>query len=222
MLELVNWDPLLAVSALEKEFVVDEDSAKRKFRFLMKYGKDLDLDDSWKLNLLNALPLVSPELNNPHYNNENSESSPDSKLFLPFVNKIRSVELEESSRDDLEYVDPSDQQAKTITFRFEKNMKDVGVGSMLEAPECPVEWPLQFKYIEVVKEEGLEISQPALDPDSIEIHHRITVKARTKKVHCRLRFRDCNHIVEIVFATYPLRYMIPICCESEMMGSNTN
>ena len=60
MLELVNWDPLLAVSALEKEFVVDEDSAKRKFRFLMKYGKDLDLDDSRKLNLLNALPLVSP------------------------------------------------------------------------------------------------------------------------------------------------------------------
>ena len=24
-------------------------------------------------------------------------------------------------------------------------MKDVGVGSMLEAPESPVEWPLQFK-----------------------------------------------------------------------------
>ncbi|KAG4924615.1 hypothetical protein JHK87_050155 [Glycine soja] len=63
---------------------------------------------------------------------------------------------------------------------------------------------LIHQYIEVVKEEGLEISQPALDPDSIEIHHRITVKARTKKVHCRLRFRDCNHIVEIVFATYPL------------------
>ncbi|KAG5045497.1 hypothetical protein AAZX31_06G098000 [Glycine max] len=62
VLELVNWDPLLAVSALEKEFVVDEDSAKRKFRFPVKYGKDLDLelDDSRKLNLLNALPLVSP------------------------------------------------------------------------------------------------------------------------------------------------------------------
>ena len=50
------------MSALEKEFVVDEDSAKRKFRFPVKYGKDLDLelDDSRKLNLLNALPLVSP------------------------------------------------------------------------------------------------------------------------------------------------------------------
>jgi len=42
---------------------------------------------------------------------------------------------------------------------------------------------LFYRYIEIVKEEGLEISQPALDPDSIEIHHRITVRARTKKVH---------------------------------------
>uniref|UniRef100_A0A0R0I7D7 Kinesin-like protein n=2 Tax=Glycine subgen. Soja TaxID=1462606 RepID=A0A0R0I7D7_SOYBN len=55
------------------------------------------------------------EFNNPHYNNENSESSPDSKFFLFFplpVNtrcckEIQSVELEESSRDDLEYADPS-------------------------------------------------------------------------------------------------------------------
>lgn len=62
VLELVNWDPLLAVSALEKEFVVDEDNAKRKFRFPVKHGRDLDLelDDERKLNLLNALPLVSP------------------------------------------------------------------------------------------------------------------------------------------------------------------
>ncbi|QCE15901.1 protein WHAT'S THIS FACTOR 1, chloroplastic [Vigna unguiculata] len=62
VLELVKWDPLLAVSALEREFVVDEDSAKRKFRFPVKYGKDLDLelDDNRKLNLLNSLPLVSP------------------------------------------------------------------------------------------------------------------------------------------------------------------
>eukprot|EP00256_Glycine_max_P054320 XP_014621137.1 uncharacterized protein LOC100807744 isoform X2 [Glycine max] len=42
------------------------------------------------------------------------------------------------------------------------------------------------RYIEIVKEEGLEISQPALDPNSTEIHHRITVRARTKKVHRRV------------------------------------
>ncbi|KOM31099.1 hypothetical protein LR48_Vigan01g065400 [Vigna angularis] len=42
------------------------------------------------------------------------------------------------------------------------------------------------RYIEIVKEEGLEISQPALDPDSGQIHHKITVRARTKKVHRRV------------------------------------
>nr|KYP64936.1 Centromere-associated protein E [Cajanus cajan] len=54
------------------------------------------------------------EFNNPNYNNEDSESSPDSKLFPPFANKnpdeyckeVQSLELEESSRDDLEYPDP--------------------------------------------------------------------------------------------------------------------
>ncbi|RDY01067.1 Protein ROOT PRIMORDIUM DEFECTIVE 1, partial [Mucuna pruriens] len=62
VLELVNWDPLLAVSALEREFVVDEDGAKRKFRFPVKHGKGLglELEDARKLDLLNALPLVSP------------------------------------------------------------------------------------------------------------------------------------------------------------------
>ncbi|TKY59328.1 hypothetical protein E2542_SST16413 [Spatholobus suberectus] len=42
------------------------------------------------------------------------------------------------------------------------------------------------RYIEIVKEEGLQISQPALDPNSTEIHHRITIRARTKKVHRRV------------------------------------
>ncbi|KAL2339925.1 hypothetical protein Fmac_007865 [Flemingia macrophylla] len=62
VLELANWDPLLAVSALEREFVVDEDGATRKFRFPVKHGKGLDLEvgDKRKLDLLNALPLVSP------------------------------------------------------------------------------------------------------------------------------------------------------------------
>ncbi|KAF1871342.1 hypothetical protein Lal_00020135 [Lupinus albus] len=62
VLELVDWDPLLAVSAIEKEFMVDEKGAKRKFNFPVKYGKglDLELEDARKLNLLNTLPLVSP------------------------------------------------------------------------------------------------------------------------------------------------------------------
>ncbi|KAL5558982.1 hypothetical protein UlMin_035193 [Ulmus minor] len=62
VLELVNWDQTLAVSALEKEFLVDEEKVKRAFKFPVKHGKDLDLDedDTRKLNLLNTLPLVSP------------------------------------------------------------------------------------------------------------------------------------------------------------------
>ncbi|KAL9318108.1 hypothetical protein ACSQ67_014625 [Phaseolus vulgaris] len=67
VLELVKWDPLLAVSAHEREFIVDEDSTKRMFRFPMNYWKDLDLDleldDNRKFDLLNSLPLVSPYSN---------------------------------------------------------------------------------------------------------------------------------------------------------------
>uniref|UniRef100_A0A9I9CHF4 PORR domain-containing protein n=2 Tax=Cucumis melo TaxID=3656 RepID=A0A9I9CHF4_CUCME len=62
VLELVNWEPSLAVSQLEREFVVNEDKVKRMFMFPVKHGRDLDLDldDTRKLNLLNTLPLVSP------------------------------------------------------------------------------------------------------------------------------------------------------------------
>ncbi|KAJ9566030.1 hypothetical protein OSB04_001996 [Centaurea solstitialis] len=42
------------------------------------------------------------------------------------------------------------------------------------------------RYLDVVKAEGLEISQPALDPNSTDIHHRITVRKRKKKFHRRL------------------------------------
>ncbi|KAJ9166574.1 hypothetical protein P3X46_021306 [Hevea brasiliensis] len=62
MLELVDWDPKLAISELEKEFMVDEDKVKNTFKFPVKHAKDLDLDeeDTRKMNLLNTLPLVSP------------------------------------------------------------------------------------------------------------------------------------------------------------------
>ncbi|GAB2271265.1 hypothetical protein Dimus_006107 [Dionaea muscipula] len=63
MLEVVRWDPDLAISALEREFMVDEEKVKRAFKFPVKHGKsimDLDVDDQRRLNLLNTLPLVSP------------------------------------------------------------------------------------------------------------------------------------------------------------------
>ncbi|XP_008778204.2 uncharacterized protein LOC103698025 isoform X2 [Phoenix dactylifera] len=40
------------------------------------------------------------------------------------------------------------------------------------------------RYLQIMASEGLEISQPALDPDqSSDIHHRITVRDRKAKVH---------------------------------------
>ncbi|XP_047308021.1 uncharacterized protein LOC124911563 [Impatiens glandulifera] len=42
------------------------------------------------------------------------------------------------------------------------------------------------RYLEIVKDEGFEISQPALDPNSTGIHHRITVRLRTNKFHRRV------------------------------------
>ncbi|KAG7552463.1 Plant organelle RNA recognition domain [Arabidopsis thaliana x Arabidopsis arenosa] len=62
VLELVNWDANLAVSELERQFMVDEDKAKRAFKFPVKHGKELELEekDTRKLNQLNTFPLVSP------------------------------------------------------------------------------------------------------------------------------------------------------------------
>ncbi|CAH1442317.1 uncharacterized protein LOC111911919 isoform X1 [Lactuca sativa] len=42
------------------------------------------------------------------------------------------------------------------------------------------------RYLNIVKTEGLEISQPALDPNSTDIHHRITIRKRTNKFHRRV------------------------------------
>lgn len=41
------------------------------------------------------------------------------------------------------------------------------------------------RYLEIVKVEGLEISQPALDYSSAELHHQITARGRRTTVHRR-------------------------------------
>ncbi|XP_020221891.1 uncharacterized protein LOC109804472 isoform X1 [Cajanus cajan] len=41
------------------------------------------------------------------------------------------------------------------------------------------------RYLSIVKEEGLEISQPALDPTKSEVHHPLTVHKAGSKVHRR-------------------------------------
>ncbi|KAL8468000.1 hypothetical protein ACS0TY_031301 [Phlomoides rotata] len=42
------------------------------------------------------------------------------------------------------------------------------------------------RYLDIVKSEGLEISQPALDPNSTGIHHRITIRKRMSMFHSRV------------------------------------
>ncbi|XP_009392032.3 uncharacterized protein LOC135617978 isoform X1 [Musa acuminata AAA Group] len=42
------------------------------------------------------------------------------------------------------------------------------------------------RYLKIMKSEGLEISQPALDPNLSEIHHRITVRKKKRTVHRRV------------------------------------
>ncbi|XP_019066661.1 uncharacterized protein [Solanum lycopersicum] len=41
------------------------------------------------------------------------------------------------------------------------------------------------RYISIVKDEGLEISQPALDIGKSEVHHQITARGRRSRVHRR-------------------------------------
>ncbi|KAK6139528.1 hypothetical protein DH2020_026728 [Rehmannia glutinosa] len=41
------------------------------------------------------------------------------------------------------------------------------------------------RYLSIINEEGLEISQPALDLGKSEVHHHITVRSRRSKVHRR-------------------------------------
>ncbi|XP_030529329.1 uncharacterized protein LOC115740096 isoform X1 [Rhodamnia argentea] len=41
------------------------------------------------------------------------------------------------------------------------------------------------KYISIIKTEGLEISQPALDPTKSDVHHQITARGRRSVVHRR-------------------------------------
>ncbi|KAI0495496.1 hypothetical protein KFK09_021797 [Dendrobium nobile] len=62
VLELIEWDPALAVSALERDCVADEHRVRRTFKFAIPHGKHLGLDedDERRMNSLTTLPLISP------------------------------------------------------------------------------------------------------------------------------------------------------------------
>ncbi|CAK9139441.1 unnamed protein product [Ilex paraguariensis] len=42
------------------------------------------------------------------------------------------------------------------------------------------------RYLAIIKEEGLQISQPALDPRKSKVHHRLTARQKGSKVHRRI------------------------------------
>nr|XP_011458131.1 PREDICTED: uncharacterized protein LOC101291991 [Fragaria vesca subsp. vesca] len=53
------------------------------------------------------------------------------------------------------------------------------------------------RYLSIIKKEGLEISQPALDPDSSEVHHDLTARDKRSEVHRKINKtigggRRCN------------------------------
>lgn len=58
------------------------------------------------------------------------------------------------------------------------------------------------RYLKIVKSEGFEISQPALDHNSTEIHHKITLRSRTKKFHRLKLFLKRAVFVFNAFGTY--------------------
>uniref|UniRef100_A0A5B7B9L5 Lysine ketoglutarate reductase trans-splicing-like protein n=1 Tax=Davidia involucrata TaxID=16924 RepID=A0A5B7B9L5_DAVIN len=51
------------------------------------------------------------------------------------------------------------------------------------------------RYISIVKDEGLEISQPALDVAKSEVHHQITARGRRSNVH-RRTYKSGDHGIE--------------------------
>uniref|UniRef100_A0A7C9D1J4 Uncharacterized protein n=2 Tax=Opuntia streptacantha TaxID=393608 RepID=A0A7C9D1J4_OPUST len=42
------------------------------------------------------------------------------------------------------------------------------------------------RYLAIIKKEGLEISQPAIDPDKSEVHHKLTARQKETPVHRKI------------------------------------
>ncbi|KAL1826202.1 uncharacterized protein LOC108210563 [Daucus carota subsp. sativus] len=69
------------------------------------------------------------------------------------------------------------------------------------------------RYISIIKEEGLQISQPGLDLTKSEIHHRITERQNGTKVHRRIYKRSISGVM-----CYPNSTDIPCTGWVEMMA----
>ncbi|BAT77533.1 hypothetical protein LR48_Vigan04g248900 [Vigna angularis] len=124
-------------SSFEKCFPGRPDGLPRKFL-------PLTYSASTKLSMNGSPPSIgTPSTDDLRTNSTRTSTNEDITSLQTFVAGMKEmVKLEYEKRlvDD-----DQDKEAETTYFRFEKNMKDVGVDSMLEAAGSPVEWPLQFK-----------------------------------------------------------------------------
>ncbi|KAL2346083.1 hypothetical protein Fmac_000083 [Flemingia macrophylla] len=124
------------VNSFEKFFPGRPDGLQRKF-FPLTY------DASTKLST-NGSPssIGSPSMDDLSTNSPRTYVDGDITTVQTFVAGMKEIVKLEYEK---QLVDDQDQQAETAYFKFEKNMKDVGVDAMLEVPGSPLEWPLQFK-----------------------------------------------------------------------------
>lgn len=66
------------------------------------------------------------------------------------------------------------------------------------------------RYLEIMESEGLEISQPALDPRSLEIHHRITRRHPRLLAHKSIITKACTESNKAVPCTGYVEVMAPV------------
>jgi hypothetical protein len=57
-------------------------------------------------------------------------------------------------------------------------------------------FPLITRYVQIMEEDGMEISQPALDPASVDIHHGITVRRPKNRSH---KYVGSHHLILLTY-----------------------
>lgn len=96
ILELAQWDPSLAVTALEASYIGNEEKVKKAFVFPVKYAKRLPTgkDGVQILNACNTLPLVSPYSDNSNLNLQSLEGK---KYRVGLIHEFLSLTLEKKA-----------------------------------------------------------------------------------------------------------------------------
>ncbi|CAO2832567.1 unnamed protein product [Amaranthus hypochondriacus] len=68
-----------------------------------------------------------------------------------------------------------------------------------------------LRYLSIVKEEGLQISQPALDGNKSEVHHQITARGRRGRIHRRTyKHGECDEDSKAPPCTGWIEVMAPV------------